>query len=113
MPLASRSNIICALWLHDDLFAVHRIAGCLLTLYGQSITHIVGLSRVDVRAISRAISVELPDPWLELPEPLSHLMRNHLMNGPNTTTASNATSRCEDPHESGVCGPATLRCPLV
>ncbi|ORI25630.1 hypothetical protein BJI47_03080 [Rhodococcus sp. 1168] len=88
-----RLHIIRTLLLHDDLPAVHRIAGCLLTLYGQSITRIVALTIDDVRSTSSAVSVKLTDTWVELPEPISHLLRQHLEKRPNTNTASNATSR--------------------
>lgn len=88
-----RLHIIRALLLHDDLPAVHRIAGCLLTLYGQSIARIVALTMDDVRATISAVSVKLADTWVDLPEPISHLLRDHLTNRPNTSTASNAASR--------------------
>ncbi|MGB3771884.1 MAG: hypothetical protein WBA00_12150 [Rhodococcus sp. (in: high G+C Gram-positive bacteria)] len=73
--------------------AVHRNAGCLLTLYGQSITRIVALTVEDVRSTSSAVSVNLTDTWVELPDPISQLMREHLAKRPNTNTASNTDSR--------------------
>ncbi len=88
-----RLHIIRALLLQDDLPAVHRVAGCLLTLYGQSITRIVALTIDDVRATNSAVSVKLADTWVDRPDPISHLLREHLAKRPNTSTASNAALR--------------------
>ena len=88
-----RLHIVRTLLLHDHLPAVHRIAGCLLTLYGQSITRIVTLTVDDIRSTSSAVTVKLTDTWVELPDPISQLLRDHLAKRPNMNTASNAASR--------------------
>ncbi|RRQ26179.1 hypothetical protein DK926_19465 [Rhodococcus sp. Eu-32] len=88
-----RLQIIRTLLLHDDLPTSHRIAGCLLTLYGQSISRIVNLTIDDVEITDQGVRLKLADTWIELPEPIAAIVQLHMANRPNMNTATNTNSR--------------------
>ncbi|WP_445183491.1 hypothetical protein ACTXG6_34220 [Pseudonocardia sp. Cha107L01] len=89
---SERLQIIRALLLHDTLPLPYRIAGCLITLYGQSASRVVRLGINDVDADSGEVQLRLGREWLPVPEPLSTLLATHLSKRSNTNTAANATT---------------------
>lgn len=88
-----RLRIIRSLLLHDELPYGYRIAGCLVTLYGQPAGRIVQLTIDDVRIRDDDVQVRLADEWLGLPDPLTAIVQRHLEKRPNTNTAANVSSR--------------------
>ncbi|WJJ14429.1 Fis family transcriptional regulator (plasmid) [Prescottella equi] len=88
-----RIRIIRSLLLHDELSAAYRIAGCLVTLYGQSVGRIVTLTVDDIRIDGEHAKARLADDWIDLPEPLAALVKWHIENRPNTNTAANAHTK--------------------
>jgi integrase len=89
---SERLTIIRALLLHDTLPLPYRIAGCLITLYGQSASRVARLGINDVDADSGEVQLRLGREWLPVPEPLSILLATHLRNRSNINTAANATT---------------------
>jgi hypothetical protein len=87
-----RLRIIRSLLLHEDLALAYRIAGCLITLFGQPAGRIVSLSLSDVDTGGPTVHLRLARDWLTVPEPLATLVIKHTSNRANTNTAANATS---------------------
>lgn len=88
-----RLRTIRTLLLHENLLTTHRIAGCLLALYGQSVGRIVTLTTDDLEVTDETVSIKLSGSWIELPEPLAAIVKLHIDNRPNTNTATNTGSR--------------------
>ena len=77
----------------DDAFALEdRIAGCLVVLYGQQASRIAALRVSEVSCTDAAIRLKLGADWLDVPEPAATLLRHHLRNRSNMTTAANPAS---------------------
>ena len=87
-----RLQIIRSLLLQDDLGLAYRIAGCLITLYGQPAGRIVSLRLSDVDTGGPTARLRLARDWLPVPEPLARLVIKHTAGRANTHTAANATS---------------------
>lgn len=88
-----RLQIVRSLLLDDALSTSYRIAGCLVTLYGQSVGRISRLTVDDVRVHSERAEIRLAEDWIELPSPLAAVVKQHIENRPNINTAANASSR--------------------
>ena len=88
-----RLKIIRSLLLHDELPAAYRVAGCLVTLFGQSVSRIITLTIEDTRTVDGRVQIVLADDWLDLPEQLAIILEYHLENQPNTQTAANTESK--------------------
>jgi hypothetical protein len=69
-----------------------RIAGCLVVLYGQQASRIAPLRVSEVSSTDAAIRLKLGIDWLDVPEPVATLLRHHLRNRSNMTTAANPAS---------------------
>jgi hypothetical protein len=77
----------------DDGFALEdRIAGCLVVLYGQQASRIAALRVSEVSCTDAATRLKLGADWLDVPEPVATLLRHHLRNRSNMTTAANPAS---------------------
>ncbi len=77
---------------HDHLPLAFRIAGALILLFGQPIRRIVALRTEHVQVDSTSVRVLLGGDWIEVPEPLAELLRQHLHHRDNTNTAANPDS---------------------
>ena len=76
----------------DETFAPgDRIAGCLVTLYGQQVSTIATLRTTDT-SCAGATRLKFGADWLDVPEPVATLLRQHLANRANMTTAANPDS---------------------
>jgi hypothetical protein len=75
----------------DDETPLHlRVAGSLVLLYGQPADRIAELSLHPVPGPEEGpVRLQLAVDWVDLPEPLSTLVRAHLSNRPNMQTAAN------------------------
>ncbi|MFR9802652.1 hypothetical protein ACL02T_10155 [Pseudonocardia sp. RS010] len=92
----ARLEIIRSLLLHDELALPYRIAGCLITLFGQPAGKVVALTLADLAesdASSPELRLRLGKQWVPVPEQLAALIRLHLEHRANTNTAANAQSR--------------------
>ncbi len=69
-----------------------RIAGCLITVFGQPARRIVSLSLSDVDTGGPTVRLRLARDWLTVPEPLATLVIKHAADRANTNTAANAAS---------------------
>ena len=93
-PPASRARLeAIRRLLLDQTFALDdRIAGCLVALYGQQASRIVTLRSTEVSCADAAMRITFGTGWLDVPEPVATLLRRHLRNRRNMTTAANPTS---------------------
>jgi hypothetical protein len=69
-----------------------RIAGCLVVLYGQQVSTIAALRITDASCAAHATRLKLGADWLDVPEPVATLLRQHLRNRTNMATAANPAS---------------------
>ena len=69
-----------------------RLAGCLVALYGQQVSTIAALRTTDTSCADGAARLKLGADWLDVPEPVATLLRQHLRNRTNMTTAANPAS---------------------
>jgi hypothetical protein len=69
-----------------------RLAGCLVVLYGQQPSRIAALRTTDTSCAVGATRLKLGADWLDLPEPVAALLRQHLRDRGNMTTAANPVS---------------------
>jgi hypothetical protein len=61
-------------------------------LYGQQASRIAALRVSEVSCADAAIRLKLGADWLDVPEPVAALLRHHLRNRSNMTTAANPAS---------------------
>ena len=88
----ARAAAIRRLLLDQTLPSGDRIAGCLVTLYGQQVSRIAALRTTDTCCADGATRLKLGADWLEVPEPVATVLRQHLRNRSNMTTAANPAS---------------------
>ena len=88
----ARLAAIRRLLLDQTLAPGDRIAGCLVTLYGQQASTIAALRTTDTSCAADATRLKLGADWLDVPEPVATLLRQHLRNRANMTTAANPAS---------------------
>ena len=88
----ARLAAIRRLLLDETLAPGDRIAGCLVTLYGQQVSTIAALRTTDVSCAGGVTRLKLGADWLDVPEPVATLLRQHLGNRTNMTTAANPAS---------------------
>jgi hypothetical protein len=88
----ARLAAIRPLLLDETLAPGDRIAGCLVTLYGQQVSRIAALRTAGTSCADGVTQVKLGADWLGLPEPVATLLRRHLGNRTNMTTAANPDS---------------------
>ena len=80
------------LLLDETLALGDRLAGCLVTLYGQQVSKIAALRTADASCAAGATRLKLGADWLDVPEPVAALLREHLHDRSNMTTAANPAS---------------------
>jgi hypothetical protein len=88
----ARLAAIRRLLLDETLAPGDRITGCLVVLYGQQASTIAALRTTDTSCASDATRLKLGADWLDVPEPVATLLRQHLANRTNMTTAANPDS---------------------
>ena len=69
-----------------------RIAHCLVALYGQQASTIAALRTTDTSCAAGVTRLKLGADWLDVPEPVATLLRQHLRNRANMTMAANPAS---------------------
>ena len=88
----ARLAAIRRLLLEQTLAPGDRIAGCLVALYGQQASTIAALRTTDTSCAAGVTRLKLGADWLDVPEPVATLLRQHLRNRTNMTTAANPAS---------------------
>jgi hypothetical protein len=98
-----RLKIIRSLLLLDDQLSLpYRVAGCLITLFGQPAGRVVTLTLADltgfepddnVESSTAELRIRLGKEWIAVPEELAVLVRFHIAHRANTNTAANAQSK--------------------
>jgi hypothetical protein len=88
----ARIAAIRALLLDQTLATGNRVAGCLVVFYGQQASKIAALRATEVSRADGAARLKLGADWLDVPEPVATLLREHLSNRNNMTTAANPAS---------------------
>jgi hypothetical protein len=88
----ARLAAIRRLLLDETLALGHRLAGCLVVLYGQQPSRIAALRTTDTCCAAGATRVKLGADWLDVPEPVAALLRQHLRDRRNMSTAANPAS---------------------
>jgi hypothetical protein len=88
----ARLATIRRLLLDETLPPGDRIAGCLVMLYGQQVSTIAALRTTDASCAAGVTRLKLGADWLDVPEPVTALLREHLRDRGNMTTAANPAS---------------------
>jgi hypothetical protein len=88
----ARLVAIRRLLLDEALAPGDRLAGCLVVLYGQQVSRIAALRTTDTSCADGATRLKLGADWLDVPEPVAALLRQHLRDRGNMTTAANPAS---------------------
>ena len=88
----ARLAAIRRLLLDETLAPADRLAGCLVVLYGQQPSRIAALRTTDTSCSDGATRLKLGADWLDVPEPIAALLRQHLRDRSNMTTAANPAS---------------------
>jgi len=88
----TRLAAIRRLLLDHALALGDRVAGCLVVLYGQQVSKVAALRTADVSCTGDVTRLRLGTDWLDVPEPVATLLRHHLRNRGNMTTATNPAS---------------------
>jgi len=63
-----------------------------VALYGQQVSKIAALRTADAGRVGDSTQVKLGADWLDVPEPVAALLREHLRDRSNMTTAANPAS---------------------
>lgn len=87
----ARRAAIRRLLLDDALRLDDRIVGCLVVLYGQHVSRIAALRTTDVSCADSTTRLKLGADWLDVPEPVATLVRQHMANRRTKTTATTPT----------------------
>jgi hypothetical protein len=88
----ARLAAIRRLLLDETLAPGDRLAGCLVTLYGQQVSTIAALRTTGTCCAGGATRLKLGTDWLDVPEPIAALLRRHLRDRGNMTTAADPAS---------------------
>ena len=88
----ARLAAIRRLLLDETLAPGDRLAGCLVALYGQQVSKIAALRTTEVSCADDATRLKLRTDWLDVPEPVATLLRQHLRDRGNMSTAANPAS---------------------
>lgn len=90
-PISQRQrlDLIRRLITDDAIELPTRVAALLMLLYAQPLTRILRLTTGDVLGTDTEPSIRLGDPLSPVPEPVAGLLRTHLGNRLNLTTATN------------------------
>ncbi|MEV2226889.1 hypothetical protein AB0E01_44730 [Nocardia vinacea] len=84
-----RLGLIRRLVTDDAIKLPTRVAALLMLLYAQPITRVLRLTTGDVLDSGTEVSIRLGDPPSPVPEPVAGLLRTHIGNRLNLTTATN------------------------
>ncbi|MER6952291.1 hypothetical protein ABT294_50615 [Nonomuraea sp. NPDC000554] len=87
-----RLDLLRMLLLHETMPADHRIAGCLILLFGQPIQRIARMRMDHVKVTAESVELRLSREWIPVPEPFATLLRAYLGNRPHMNTAANPDS---------------------
>ena len=89
-PLGSDARLaaIRRLLLDETLALGDHLAGCLVVLYGQQPSRIAALRTTDTGCTDGVTRVKLGADWLDVPEPVAALLRDHLRDRSSATTAA-------------------------
>lgn len=95
MPLGQhqRLAVIRTLLTDDTIPLLTRVAALLMLLYAQPLTRILKLTLDDVLDDNGELSIRLGEPPIPIPEPFASLLRQHLEQRLNLTTATNRDAR--------------------
>jgi hypothetical protein len=88
----ARLAAIRRLLLDETLSLGDRLAGCFVVLYGQQPSRIATLRTTDTCCTDGATRVKLGADWLDVPEPVAALLRDHPRDRGNMTAAANPAS---------------------
>ena len=88
----ARLAAIRRLLLDETLAPGDRLAGCLVALYGQQVSTIAALRTTEVSCAAATTRLKLGADWLDVPEPVAALLRQHLRDRGNMSTAANPAS---------------------
>ena len=88
----ARLAAIRRLLLDETLAPGDRLIGCLVAIYGQQPSRIAALRTTGTSCADDATRLKLGADWLDVPEPITALLRRHLRNRSNITTAANPAS---------------------
>jgi hypothetical protein len=87
-----RLAAIRRLLLDGTLAPGDRLVGCLVTLYGQQPSRIAALRMTNTCCADGATRLKLGADWLDVPEPVATVLRDHLRDRGNMATAANPAS---------------------
>lgn len=88
-----RLRIIRHLLVDDGIPDVYRVAGCLLTVFGQPVSRIVTMTIDNIRIDGDSVQVCPAQDWLDVPAPLAVVVKRHLDNRKIASTTANAHTR--------------------
>jgi hypothetical protein len=88
----ARLAAIRRLLLDQALAPGDRLAGCLVVLCGQQASKIAALRTSEVSCSGGGARLKLAADWLDVPEPVAALLRQHLRDRTSPTTAANPAS---------------------
>jgi hypothetical protein len=88
----ARLAAVRRLLLDETLPLGDRLAGCLVTLYGQQASKIAALRTTELSCSGGEARLKLGADWLDVPEPVAALLREHLRDRSSMTTAANPAS---------------------
>jgi hypothetical protein len=88
----ARLVTIRRLLLDETLATGDRLAGCFVVLYGQQASKIVALRTTEVSCSGGGTQLKLGAGWLDVPEPVATLLRQHLRGRSSMDTAANPAS---------------------
>ncbi|MEU7632490.1 hypothetical protein AB0C34_21265 [Nocardia sp. NPDC049220] len=102
-PISQRQrlDLIRRLITDDAIELPTRVAALLMLLYAQPLTRILRLTTGDVLGTDAKPSIRLGDPPSPVPEPVAGLLRTHLGNQLNLTTATNRNANWLFPGRRG------------
>jgi hypothetical protein len=96
-----RLAVIHTLLTDETIPLLSRVAALLMLLYAQPLTRILKLALDDVVDANGELSIRLGDPPIPIPEPFAGLLRRHLDQRLNLTTATNRDARWLFPGRRG------------
>jgi hypothetical protein len=90
-PISQQQRLatIRRLLTEDDIPLLTRVAATLMLLYAQPLTRILRLTIDDVLHRDNEVSIRLGDPPTPIPPPFGGLLRTHIDQRLNLTTATN------------------------
>jgi hypothetical protein len=102
-PISQQQRLatIRRLLTEDDIPLLTRVAATLMLLYAQPLTRILRLTIDDVLHQDNEVSIRLGDPPTPIPPPFAGLLRTHIDQRLNLTTATNPDARWLFPGRRG------------